>query len=115
MDENCLFCNIINGTIPSEKVYEDDYVLAFKDINPVAPVHVIVIPKKHIYDLNQIEESNVMYISKCMLAIKEIAKICDVYEKGYRVITNIGEDGCQSIHHIHFHLIGGTKLKENIV
>jgi histidine triad (HIT) family protein len=112
---DCLFCKIIEGTIPSEKVYEDEYVLAFKDINPVAPVHVLVIPKKHIKDINDITEENSMYFGKIMLAIKEVAKICGIYDNGYRIISNIGEDGGQVIPHLHFHVLGGQKMGPKLI
>jgi len=113
--QDCLFCKIIKGEIPSDKVYENDYVLAFKDINPVAPVHVLVVPKLHIKDMNGINEDNSEYMSHVYLAIKEVAKITNVDEKGYRVICNCGEDGGQVVHHIHFHLLGGKHLGSKIV
>ncbi len=106
---DCLFCKIINGDIPSTKVYEDDCVLAFKDINPNAPVHVLVIPKTHIESADCINEQNIDAVSKVMLAIPVVAKLCEL-ENGYRVITNVGEDGGQTVKHIHFHILGGEKL-----
>ncbi len=106
---DCLFCSIINGDIPSTKVFEDEYVLAFKDINPNAPVHVLVVPKKHIDSVDCVDESNVDAISKVMLTIPKVAKLCGL-ENGYRVITNVGEDGGQTVKHIHFHILGGEKL-----
>lgn len=113
--DDCLFCKIIRKEIPSNIVYEDENVLAFKDINPVAPVHVLIIPREHILDLNEISESNIDKISKCMLSVKEVAKICGVEKSGYRLISNVGEDGGQAVHHLHFHLIGGKKLGMNII
>ena len=106
---DCLFCAIINGDIPSTKVYEDESVLAFKDINPNAPVHVLVVPKTHIDSIDCIDETNVDAVSKVMLAIPNVAKVCNL-ENGYRVITNVGEDGGQTVKHIHFHILGGEKL-----
>lgn len=106
---DCLFCKIINGDIPSTKVYEDDSVLAFKDINPNAPVHVLVIPKMHIESANCIHEQNIDAVSKVLLAIPVVAKLCGL-ENGYRVITNVGEDGGQTVKHLHFHILGGEKL-----
>ena len=106
---DCLFCAIIKGDIPSTKVYEDEYVLAFKDINPNAPVHVLVVPKTHIDSANCINEENIEAISKVMLAIPKVANLCGL-ENGYRVITNVGEDGGQTVKHIHFHILGGEKL-----
>ena len=114
MQDDCLFCKIIKGEVPSTKVYEDEYVLAFKDIHPVAPVHVLVIPKKHIKDYNEVNDDSIEYISKVQLAIKEVAKVCNVHDEGYRVICNTGENGGQVVQHIHFHLIGGKKLGSKI-
>ena len=113
--EDCLFCKIIKGEFGCEKVYENEYVLAFKDIHPVSPVHVLVVPKMHISNMNEITSENSEYIKQVYIVIKEVAKICDVYESGYRVICNCGEDGCQVINHIHFHLMGGKNLGSKIV
>ncbi len=106
---DCLFCKIINGDIPSTKVYEDDCVLAFKDINPNAPVHVLVVPKTHIESIDAVNGDNVEYVARLMVKIPEIAKLCGL-ENGYRVITNVGEDGGQTVKHLHFHILGGEKL-----
>ena len=110
---NCLFCKIINGDIPSAKVYENEYVYAFRDINPQAPVHVLVVPKLHIASADEVNGENSVYVSKIFEAIPEIAKV-EGLANGYRVITNIGEDGCQSVKHLHFHVLGGKKLPENM-
>lgn len=110
---NCLFCKIINGDIPSAKVYENEYVYAFRDINPQAPVHVLVVPKLHIASADEVNGENSVYVSKIFEAIPEIAK-AEGLANGYRVITNIGEDGCQSVKHLHFHVLGGKKLPENM-
>ena len=107
MKEDCLFCKIINGDIPSDKVYEDEYVYAFKDINPVAPFHVLVVPKTHMDNVNDIDENNVEYVSKIFLAIKKIAKENNIVEKGYKVISNCGKEAGQTVMHIHFHIISG--------
>ena len=112
---DCLFCKIIKGEIPSKKVYEDDYVYAFYDIKPVAPVHVIVIPKEHIESVNFVDSNNSIHVKHVFEAIPKIAEILEVKEDGYRVITNIGENGGQTIKHLHFHIIGGTKLGEKLV
>ena len=112
---DCLFCKIIAGEIPSKKVYEDEDVYAFYDINPVAPVHVIVVPKVHIDSVNAIDEENSDAIKHIFEAIPKIAEVLSVKEDGYRVITNIGENGGQTIKHLHFHIIGGTKLGEKLV
>lgn len=113
--EECLFCKIIKGEVPSTKIYENEYVYAFKDIHPAAPVHVLVIPKKHIESLNDVTNENVMCVSEVMNSIKEIAKIVNIHDKGYRVITNTGDDACQVVKHLHFHILGGKNLGEKIV
>ena len=110
---DCIFCKIINGEIPSNKVYEDEQILAFHDIAPQAPVHVIIIPKQHIQSADEITEENSAVVAKIFEAIPKIAKKCGV-ENGYRIITNIGEDGCQTIKHMHFHLLGGKRLVEKM-
>jgi len=107
---DCLFCKIIKGEIPSNKVYEDDEILAFRDINPVAPVHILVIPKKHIDSLVQLEKEDELIIGKIYTVINKIANQEGIGEKGFRVIVNCGEDGGQEVKHLHFHLIGGKKL-----
>ena len=110
MDENCIFCKIANKQIPSTMVYEDEYVCAFKDLNPVAPVHILVIPKVHIQDLEHINEENIEYVTKGQEAFQKVSKIMEVNESGYRVVCNCGEDGGQEVKHLHFHLLGGRKL-----
>lgn len=110
---NCLFCSIINGEIPSKKVYEDDSCFAFSDINPQAPVHCLVVPKLHIESADMITPANSAAVSAIFEAIPKIAKELGL-GNGYRVITNIGEDGCQSVKHLHFHILGGKKLPENM-
>ena len=107
--EDCLFCKIVKGEIPSEKVYEDDEILAFKDIHPKAPVHILVIPKKHISSTKEIEVEDEALIGKMFTVIKKIANDLKL-EKGYRIINNCGEDGGQEVMHLHFHLLGGKKL-----
>ena len=106
---DCLFCSIIKGDIPSSKVYEDENVYAFKDINPNAPVHVLVVPKNHIASIDDVDECSVAFVAPVIEAIPKIAKLCGL-ENGYRVITNVGEDGGQSVKHLHFHILGGEKL-----
>ena len=112
---DCLFCKIAMKQIPSSKVYEDEHVYAFKDIHPVAPVHIIVIPKLHIKNVNEINKKNSKEVQKIFEVIPKIAKIAMVDEKGYRVITNIGENGGQTVNHLHFHIIGGKKLGDKLV
>lgn len=111
---SCIFCKIVNKEIPSQIVYEDDNVLAFKDINPQAPVHVVVIPKKHISSVNEITTDNSIIVANIFNAITNIVKDLNIDKSGYRVITNCGEDGCQSVEHLHFHVLGGKKLSETL-
>ncbi len=110
---DCLFCKIINGEIPSTKVYEDERVFAFRDIAPQAPTHVLVVPKTHIASADEIDAKNADAVAAVFTAIPRIASLCGL-ENGYRVITNCGEDGCQSVKHLHFHLLGGKKLPEQM-
>ena len=110
---DCLFCAIIEGKIPSQKVYENEFVYAFRDINPMAPVHVLIVPKIHICCADAITPENSGYVAKIFEAIPGIAK-AEGLTNGYRVINNCGEDGCQTIKHLHFHLLGGRKLPETM-
>lgn len=110
---DCLFCKIIAGEIPSNKVYEDEYILAFHDISPMAPVHVLVIPKKHIASADDVNAENSVYVQKIFEKIPEIAKTLGL-TNGYRIISNCGDDGCQSVKHLHFHILGGKKLPEKM-
>ena len=112
-DFSCIFCKIIAGDIPSSKVYEDGKVYAFRDINPQAPVHVLVVPKAHIESADAIDASTAPVVAAVFEAIPKVAAACGL-TNGYRVITNVGEDGCQSVKHIHFHVLGGEKLPENM-
>lgn len=106
----CIFCKIIAGEIPSSKVYEDEKILAFNDIEPQAPVHVIIIPKEHITSANAITPENSGVIAHIFETIPKIAKDLGVAESGYRVINNCGADGGQTVEHIHFHLTGGRQF-----
>ncbi len=110
---DCLFCKIINGEIPSGKVYEDDFCYAFRDINPMAPQHVLIVPKEHIASADEISGANADIVAHIFSAIPIVAKALGL-TNGYRVITNVGEDGCQSVRHLHFHLLGGAKLSEKM-
>ena len=110
---DCIFCRIIAGEIPSAKVYEDEYVYAFKDINPQAPVHVLVVPKTHIASADELTEENSIEVARVFAAIPKVAALMGL-TNGYRVINNCGEDGCQTVKHIHFHVLGGKKLPENM-
>ena len=113
-DNDCLFCKIIDGEIPSTKVYEDEYVYAFRDIAPQAPVHVLVVPKEHICCADAIDESNSVWVARCFEAVARIAK-AEGLANGYRVINNCGEDGGQTVKHLHFHILGGLKLSDKMI
>lgn len=109
----CLFCEIINGNIPSTKVYEDEMIYAFKDINPAAPVHVLVVPKLHIDSVNEVDSENSKFISHIFEKIPEIAKSQGI--SSYRVINNCGKDAGQTVMHLHFHIVGGIEMGEKIL
>ena len=107
--ENCLFCKIVAGDIPSTKVYEDDKVLAFRDIAPMAPTHILVIPKAHIGSVQEISESNAGIVAHIFTVIPKIAA-AEKLDGGYRVVSNCGADAGQTVHHLHFHILGGKVL-----
>lgn len=113
--EDCVFCKIIKGEIPSEKVYEDDEIIAFKDIAPAAPIHILVIPKKHISTLLDVKEEENYLIGKIYQTINKIAKDMGIEDDGFRVIVNCGENAGQEVMHIHFHMLAGRKLGPKIV
>ena len=113
--EDCLFCKIIKGEIPSNKVYEDDEFLAFHDINPAAPVHILVIPKKHINSLTDIEKKDEQLLGKIYGIINKMAEEYNFKQDGYRVIVNCGKNGGQEVMHLHFHVLAGKKFGEKIV
>ena len=113
--EDCLFCKIVKNEIPSKIVYEDENVLAFWDIHPLTPIHILFIPKRHITSLATMNDDEAEVISKIYIAINKVANEQGIKEKGYRVIVNCGEDGGQEVKHLHFHLMGGTKLGTKIV
>ena len=110
---DCLFCAIAAGDIPSTKVYEDDDILAFRDINPQAPTHILVIPKQHIPSVDGITSENSAVVAKIFETIPAIAK-AEGLVNGYRVISNCGADACQSVKHLHFHILGGAQLTERM-
>ena len=107
--EDCLFCKIAAGEIPSAKVYEDDRVLVFKDIAPVAPVHLLAIPKEHIRSVDAVDASNCELVGYLFTVIARVAREQGLSD-GYRVVSNIGKDGGQSVPHLHFHILGGKEL-----
>jgi histidine triad (HIT) family protein len=106
---NCLFCKIVAGEIPSTKVYEDETVLAFRDIAPMAPTHILVIPKAHISSVAEVSAENSAVVAHIFEVIATIAK-AEGLENGYRVVSNCGDDAGQTVHHLHFHILGGKKL-----
>ena len=110
---DCIFCKIANGEIPSNKVYEDDDMLAFYDINPMAKVHVLVIPKAHIQNVDAVNEDNAAVVAKIFTKIGDIAKEAGI-TNGYRVISNCGAYAKQSVMHLHFHILGGQELPEKM-
>lgn len=107
---DCIFCKIANKEIPSEIIYENDKLIAFKDVNPQAPTHILIIPKEHIVSLNQIEEKDFGLLGEIFLTIKNLAKKLEIDEEGYRVVNNCGEYGGQTVPHLHFHLLGSRKF-----
>lgn len=107
---DCIFCKIAEGSIPSNKVYEDEKMLAFYDIEPQVPVHIVIIPKVHIESMNGINEENCSVVAHIFSKIPEIAKSLKL-DNGYRVVSNCGADGGQTFFHLHFHLLGGQKLE----
>ncbi len=110
----CVFCKIIKKEIPASIVFEDENIIAFKDRNPIAPVHILVIPKKHISSLADAEEKDALLIGKLIMAAKKIAEDLKISNKGYKLLIRVGKGGGQEVNHIHLHLLGGAKLAENI-
>jgi len=108
---DCLFCKIAKGEIPSKKVYEDGKVYAFYDINPEAPIHFLVIPKEHIESANDLNDNNIDIVSHIFKVINKLVVELKIADAGYRIINNCGEDGGQTVKHLHFHVIGGRSLK----
>lgn len=107
---NCLFCKIATKEIPATVVFEDDEIMAFRDIKPQAPTHLLVIPKKHIATINDSEESDAQLLGKIILQAKKLAKSEGIDEKGYRLVFNINSGGGQEVYHIHLHLLGGRQM-----
>lgn len=113
--QNCIFCKIISGDIPSTKVYEDDKIYAFCDINPQTPVHVLITPKQHISCTNDITAENAHVVAHIFAKVGEIAAVLGIRDSGYRIINNCGKDGGQTVEHLHFHILGGRNLGEGLV
>ena len=113
--DNCIFCKIINGEIPSNKVYEDDEILAFKDINPQMPVHILIVPKKHFKSIMDISKEDELLIGKIFTVIQKIAKELGIDNDGFRIISNCGENAGQTVKHLHFHILAGKKMSDKII
>lgn len=109
--EECIFCKIIKKQIPSEMLYEDAKVIVIKDISPQAPVHIIIIPKQHIADLNSLKQDESEIIGHIFIVAKKIAQTLGIAEDGYRIVANCGQQGGQTVQHMHFHLLGGRSLQ----
>ncbi len=110
---DCLFCKIISGEIPSERVYEDNWVYAFRDIHPQAPTHILVVPKEHIPSVADLTPANSVHAAKCLEAVAVIAEN-EGLSGGYRVVANCGDDAGQTVKHIHFHILGGKRLSDKM-
>ena len=110
-DPNCLFCKIVNGEIPSDKVFEDKLLYAFYDINPAGPVHILIVPKEHIPDNNELTSEHQMVAGRLLTAVPEFASQLGIADDGYRLIMNTGSHGHQEVKHLHLHLIGGAPMK----
>lgn len=108
--QDCLFCKIISGAIPSNRVYEDDDVFAFKDINPQAPTHVLIVPKKHIPSVASLTEADVAVAGKLITVAAGLADSLGIADRGYRLVVNAGEEGGQTVNHLHLHLLGGRRF-----
>lgn len=111
---DCIFCKIINKEIPSNIVYEDDRIIAFHDACPMAPVHVLIVPKVHTESLNTLNDETVEYLSYAMSKVSMIADMLGVKDNGYRLVINTGEDAGQTVKHLHIHILGGTKLPDKM-
>lgn len=111
---DCIFCKIIKGDIPCAKVYEDDQILAFDDIHPMAPVHVIIIPKKHLSTLMEVDAKNTTAASDLIAAAQKVAAIKGVARSGFRTVINCNAEGGQVVFHLHMHVLGGKKLQDEL-
>ena len=113
--DDCIFCKIIKGEIPSNKVYEDDEILAFYDINPVAKIHILVIPKKHIESVAHLTKEDEPLVGKIYSVINKIAEEKGFKESGFKVVTNVGKNGGQEVMHLHYHILAGENLKNKFI
>jgi len=111
---DCIFCKIVNKEIPADIVFEDDQVIAFKDRNPIAPVHILIIPKKHILSVTEATNEDTLLMGKLIMTAKNISDDLKISKKGYKMLIRVGRGGGQEVDHIHLHLLGGSRLSENI-
>lgn len=111
MQESCIFCRIATGKVPAEFVYQDDLTMAFNDIDPRAPVHVLIVPREHINTVNELEPADANTLGRMVLAAKQIASDLNIADSGYRLVMNCGSDAGQTVDHIHLHLLGGRPMK----
>lgn len=111
MNEDCIFCKIVAGEMPSESLYQDEQVMAFKDIHPVAPVHILIIPKKHIASMNELADGDAQLVGQMFKVTRDLANQQGIADSGYRLILNTGPDGGQVVYHLHLHLIGGQRMR----
>lgn len=111
--DSCIFCKIVKGDIPSTKVYEDDDMIIIKDLNPQAPVHLLLIPKEHYANIIEMSDNQAQTLAKCL---KKLSTLTDELglQNGFRLVSNKGEDGCQSVGHLHIHILGGRKLSDTM-
>lgn len=111
--DNCIFCKIVKGDIPSPKVYEDEDMIIIKDLNPQAPVHLLLIPKEHYANIVEMSDAQAQTLAKCL---KKLSTLTDKLglQNGFRLVSNKGEDGCQSVGHLHIHILGGRKLSDTM-
>ncbi len=112
--KDCLFCRILAGEIPSQKVYEDDLTYAFRDIHPMAPVHVLVVPRTHVTSLNEVNQLPAGVLEACLKSAAHVAEAEGIGESGWRLVSNCGSDACQSVPHLHFHVLGGRKMEDSM-
>jgi histidine triad (HIT) family protein len=110
----CIFCKIVEGEIPSDTVYEDEEIIAFRDINPQAPVHIVIIPRQHIASLSHLSQSDSALVGRLVTIANKLAKEEGISEKGYRLVINCGKEGGQLVPHLHLHLVGGRKLSDQV-
>jgi histidine triad (HIT) family protein len=111
---DCIFCKIVAGEIPSDSVYQDEEIIAFRDINPQAPVHIVIIPRKHIASLSDLSQSDSALVGRLVAIANKLAKEEGIADKGYRLVINCGKEGGQLVPHLHMHLVGGRRLSDQV-